>query len=133
METGDYTSPDNIFDYEVKGKYIFVLTHTLQKGIEITTFENDSNELKFVNTSKTSEATLISPTKNDGPYIIAIQPKDSDVKDVKAFGKKTKLVEFSKEYTGNFKDEIKCWIFIDNDIGKSPEKYNENEDIEYIK
>ncbi|PIC97813.1 hypothetical protein [Sporosarcina sp. P29] len=133
MEQEGFFNPEDIFHYENKGEYIFVLSHTLQKGIQVTTFKNSSEGLKMMDTTETSEATLVSPTKNDGPYLMAIQPEDPDVKDVKAFGKQTKLIKINKEYTEDFKDEIKCWIFIDNEIGKSPEEYNEIEDIEYIK
>lgn len=133
MKQKGYPNSEDIIDYEIKGKYIFVLTSNIYNGIVLTIIEDDLNELKWVSTSDTGEATLISPTKSDGPYFMAIQPDDQDVKDVKAFGKQTKLIQITKNISGDFKKVIKCWIFIADDIGKSPKDYNENEDIEYIK
>lgn len=133
MKKKGYSNSKDIIDYEIKGKYIFVLTLNSNYGIDLVILEDVSNELKWVSTTKTGEATLISPTKSDGPYFMAIQPVDQDVKDVKAFGKQTKLIQITKNISGDFKKVIKCWIYIADDIGKSPKDYNDNEDIEYIK
>ncbi len=132
MEQNGHSNSEDIFHYEIKEDYIFVLTKNIRKPVEITILTNDANELKWVFTYETGEATLISPTENDGPYIMAIQPNDEDVKDVKAFGKPTKLVKITKDYNGVLTDEVMAWIFIADDIGKSPSHYEFNEDIEYI-
>ncbi|MCM3638705.1 hypothetical protein M3152_13445 [Sporosarcina luteola] len=132
MEEKGYSNSEDIFHYEIKGDYIFVLTKNIRKPVEITILKDDSNELKWVFTYETGEATLISPTENEGPYIMAIQPKDKNVKDVKAFGKPTKQIKITKDYSGVLTEEVNCWIFIADDIGKSPASYEITEDIEYI-
>ncbi|MFD1205206.1 MULTISPECIES: hypothetical protein [Sporosarcina] len=133
MEEQGHPNSEDIFHYEIKGDYIFVLTKNIRKPVEITILKDDSNELKWVFTYETGEATLISPTEKDGPYIMAIQPKDKNVKDVKAFGKPTKQIKITKDYSGVLTEEVNCWIFIADDIGKSPADYEDTEDIEYIK
>src|SRR5690606_6990655 len=85
MEENGHPNSEDIFHYEIKGDYIFVLTKNIRKPVEITILKNDSNELNWVFTYETGEATLISPTENEGPYIMAIKPNDKTVKDVKAF------------------------------------------------
>lgn len=133
MEENGHPNSEDIFHYEIKDDYIFVLTKNIRKPVEITILKNDSNELNWVFTYETGEATLISPTENEGPYIMAIKPNDKTVKDVKAFGKPTKQIKITKDYQGVLTEEINCWIFIADDIGKSPSDYEVTEDIEYIK
>jgi len=132
MRQKGYPNSEDIIDYEIKGNYIFVLTYNIRKGFDITVLEDRPNDLKWVNTYDTDEETLIG-VKKDGPFMMAIRPEDQDVKDVEAFGQPTKLIKVTKNYNGDYKEEIKCWIYVSGNIGKPPQDYNPEKDIKYIK
>ena len=123
----------DIVDYEIKNNYMFVVTYHKLKGFSVTILKNDHNELKWNSTTNSiDDPVLIGPT-NAGPYLFIIPSNEKDVKDVTVLGQPAKMIKITKSYSKDYKQEVRCWIYVTDSIGKPIKDYSPDKDIKYIK
>ncbi|SEQ88726.1 hypothetical protein SAMN05216232_3575 [Virgibacillus subterraneus] len=123
-------NPKDIVDYDLKGNYIYVYSYSTRNGLTSMLIKNNSNGLEWV-TSWVSIQTSSLGHKGTAPIVTIIQPEDTDVKDVRVFGKPAKLTQTTIEFTEDFSQEVKFWVYYSDNKEEVLDGFDE--DIEYIK
>ncbi|ASF40627.1 hypothetical protein CEH05_16280 [Halobacillus halophilus] len=111
MEENDFMQADKIVDYEIKGDYIYVFTHTAAQGLNfaVLKYTLDSVEWETGGEFMGSAPYMINDDP-DSPVLTLVETDDPEVKGVKVMGENAKMIQLTKDLTEDYSIEVKYWI-----------------------
>lgn len=97
---------DFIIDYDIKGDYIYAVSRG--KG-----------GLEWITGYKAVPPPVMSLSDENAPIVTIIQPRESDIKEVKVFGEPIKSITYYDDVMDNYSEEITYWITYSKERRKS--------------
>ncbi|MCA1010576.1 hypothetical protein [Halobacillus halophilus] len=111
MEQNDFLKADKIVDYEIKGDYIYVFTHTAAEGINFAVLKYTSDSIEWETGGEFSgSAPYMINDDPDSPILTLVVTDDPEVKGVKVMGENAKKIHLTKDLTEDYSVEVKYWI-----------------------
>ncbi|MGP4070014.1 hypothetical protein [Halobacillus sp. B29] len=111
MEENDFVQADKIVDYEIKGDYIYVFTHTAAKGVNFAVLKYTPDSLEWETGGEfMGSAPYMINDDPDSPVLTLVETDDQEVKGVKVMGENAKMIQLTKDLTEDYSVEVKYWI-----------------------